>query len=99
MTPARRKSGNRHLHRKTTAYRDGVRRKLAACHRHIQLGIVAQGLLQILSATSSELVTAIALSNTLTEFIADNQNKPNPTKFLIERIDLQRTEGIRLIAC
>jgi hypothetical protein len=119
MTPIKRKSGNQHLHRKTADYRDAVRRKLAAYHRHIQLGLVAQGLLQILSATSSdlvwrsfgswmrtirpglapsELVTAIALRNTLPEFLADDQNNSNLTKFLIERIDLDRTEGIRLIA-
>jgi len=119
MTPIKRKTGNQHLHRKTADYRDAVRRKLAAYHRHIQLGLVAQGLLQILSATSSdlvwrsfgswmrtirpglapsELVTAIALRNTLPEFLADDQNNSNLTKFLIERIDLERTEGIRLIA-
>lgn len=119
MTPIKRKSGNQHLHRKTAEYRDAVRRKLVAYHRHIQLGLLAQGLLQILSATSSdlvwrsfgswlrtirpglapsELVTAIALRNTLPEFLADNQNDPNLTKFLLERIDMERTEGIRLIA-
>jgi len=53
MTPLRRVSGNQYLHRKTEAYRDGVRRKIAAYHRHIQLGLIAQGLLQILSATMS----------------------------------------------
>ena len=119
MTPIGRKSGKQYLHRKTATYRDGVRRKLAAYHRHIQLGLVAQGVLQILSATSSalvwrsfgswirtirpglapsELVTAIALRNTLPEFLADCQNDTTLTKFLIERIDLDRTEGIRLIA-
>ena len=119
MTPIKRKSGNQHLHRKTADYRDAVRRKLATDHRHIQLGLVAQGLLQILAATSSdlvwrsfgswmrtirpglapsELVTAIALRNTLPEFLADDQNNSNLTKFLIERIDMERTEGIRLIA-
>jgi hypothetical protein len=119
MTPIRRKNGNQHLHRKTADYRDAVRRKLAAYHQHIQLGFVAQGLLQILSATSSdlvwrsfgswmrtirpglapsELVTAIALRNTLPEFLADDQNNSNLTKFLLERIDMERTEGIRLIA-
>lgn len=119
MTPIGRKSGDQHLHRKTEAYRDAVRRKLAAYHRHIQLGLVAQGLLQILSATSSdliwrsfgswirtirpglapsELVTTIALRNTLPEFLADDKNAPILTKFLREKIDIERTEGIRLIA-
>jgi hypothetical protein len=42
---------NQYRHHKSDAYRDAVRRKIAAYHRHIQLGLVAQGLLQILSAT------------------------------------------------
>jgi hypothetical protein len=56
MTPLRRLSGNQYLHRKSQAYRDAVRRKIAAYHRHIQLGLIAQGLLQILSATQPKLV-------------------------------------------
>ena len=51
MTPLRRVSGNQYLHHKSDAYRNAVRRKIAAYHRHIQLGLIAQGLLQILSAT------------------------------------------------
>jgi hypothetical protein len=119
MVPIKRKSGNQHLHKKTSAYRKAVRRKLAAYHRHIQLGLIAQGLLQILSATVPELiwksfgswirtirpglapseqVTAIALRNTLPEFLADDSNTSIWTKFLREKIDLERTEGIRLIA-
>ena len=119
VTPIGRKSGNQHLHMKTPAYCDAVRRKLAAYHRHIQLGLVAQGLLQILSATvpdliwrsfgswfrtirrgmaPSEQVTAIALRNTLPDFLADYQNDPIFTKFLREIFDLERTKGFRLIA-
>ena len=56
MTPIRRVSGNQYLHRKSDAYRNAVRRKIAAYHRHIQLGIIAQGLLQILSATHPKLI-------------------------------------------
>ena len=56
MTPLRRVSGNQYLHRKSEAYRNAVRRKIAAYHRHIQLGLIAQGLLQILSATNPTLV-------------------------------------------
>jgi hypothetical protein len=51
MTPLRRVSGNQYLHHKSETYRNAVRRKIAAYHRHIQLGLIAQGLLQILSAT------------------------------------------------
>ena len=119
MTPIRRKGGDQHLYMKTAAYREAVRRKLSAYHRHIQLGLIAQGLLQILSATApesiwrsfgswirtirpglapSEQVAAIALRNTLPEFLSDDENAPVLTKFLRDRIDLERTEGIRLIA-
>ena len=35
---------------------NAVRRKIAAYHRHIQLRLIAQGLLQILSATKPKLV-------------------------------------------
>jgi len=56
MTPLQRVSGNQYLHRKSDTYRDAVRRKIAAYHRHIQLGLIAQGLLQILSAMKPQLV-------------------------------------------
>lgn len=119
MTPISRKSGDQYLHRKTAAYRDAVRRKLAAYHRHIQLGLIAQGVLQILSATvpavvwrsfgswlrtirpglaPSEQVAAIALRHSLPHFLADGANASIFTKFLRARIDVTRSEGIRLIA-
>src|ERR1035441_10380887 len=56
MTPLRRVSGNQYLHHKPQEYRTAVRRKIAAYHRHIQLGLIAQGLLQILSAMNPKLV-------------------------------------------
>jgi hypothetical protein len=56
MTPLRRVSGNQYLHHKSDDYRDAIRRKIAAYHRHIQLGLIAQGLLQILSTTQPKLV-------------------------------------------
>lgn len=119
MTPLVRKSGNQYLHRKSLSYRDAVRRKLVAYHCHIQLGLIAQGLLQILSATvpqliwcsfgswlrtirpglaPSEMVTAIALRNTLPEFLADTTEGENFKKFIRKRIDPDRAEGIRLTA-
>lgn len=49
MTPRPRRSGNQHLHRKSPAYRDQVRRKIGAYHAHIQLGLIAQGILQTLA--------------------------------------------------
>ena len=119
MTPIRRVSGNQYLHRKSDAYRNAVRRKIAAYHRHIQLGIIAQGLLQILSATHprliwqsfgswirtirpglapSEQVVAIALRNTLPDFLAADANTTILVKFIRSRLDLSRTEGNRLAA-
>jgi hypothetical protein len=49
MTPRSRGSGNQYLHRKPSRYRDLVRRKIGAYHAHIQLGLIAQGLLQTLA--------------------------------------------------
>ena len=49
MTPIARRSGNQYLHRKSKPYRDHVHRKLAAYHRYVQLGCIAQGLLQYLA--------------------------------------------------
>jgi hypothetical protein len=119
MTPLRRVSGNQHLHCKSQDYRNAVRRKIAAYHRHIQLGLIAQGLLQILSATQpkmvwrsfgswirtvrpelapSEQVVAVALRNTLPEFLAVAVKTSILVKFIRDRLDLSRTEGTSLAA-
>jgi len=119
MKPLRRVSGNQYLHRESDAYRDAVRRKIGAYHRHIQLGLIAQGLLQILSATMpksvwrsfgswirtirpgmapSEQVAAIAMRNTLPEFLAGAAKTASLVKFLRDRLDLSRTEGTSLAA-
>ena len=119
MKPLRRVSDNQHLHRESDEYRHAVRRKISAYHRHIQLGLIAQGLLQILSATMStsvwrsfgswirtirpglapsEQVVAIAMRHALPEFIACAARTSIFVKFLRDRIDLSRTEGIQLAA-
>jgi hypothetical protein len=49
MTPIRRGDGNQYLHRQSVQYRAQVRRKLAAYERHIQIGLIVQGLLQYLA--------------------------------------------------
>lgn len=119
MTPLRRKSGNQYLHRKSPTYRNAVRRKINAYHRHIQIGIIAQGLIQYLSSVfpklvwssfgswirtirpgtcPSEQVTAIAMRNTLPEFLAGSMKITILTKFLRRRVDVSRSEGFRLIA-
>lgn len=53
MRPRTRHSGNQHPHRESDSYRDQVRRKLAAYHCHIQLGVIAQGLLQCLAVLNA----------------------------------------------
>jgi hypothetical protein len=58
MTPLTRKAADQHLHRKPAAYRDAVRRKLAAYHRFIQLGLIAQGIMLALATTVPRLVWA-----------------------------------------
>ena len=119
MTPLRRVSGNQYLHHKSEDYRNAVRRKIAAYHRHIQLGLIAQGLLQILSATMStsvwrsfgswirtirpglapsEQVAAIAMRHALPAFIASAAQTSIFVKFLRDRLDLSRSEGINLAA-
>ena len=119
MTPSRKSSGNQYLHRKSEDYRNAVRRKIDAYHRHIQTGLIALGLLMYLSSVfpnlvwshfgswirtirpgicPSEQVTAIAMRNTLPELLTDSPQTTILAKFLHERIDISRTEGIRLIA-
>ncbi len=119
MTPLRRVSGKQYLHRHSSSYRKNVLRKLRAYHRHIPLGLIAQGLMQLLAAVQptvvwgffgswmrtirpgippSEQVCAMALSNSLPVCLADTQNAATLKKFLLERIDLQRAEGIHLVA-
>jgi hypothetical protein len=56
MTQIRRGSGTQHLHRASEEYRLGVRRKLAAFEVHIQLGLIAQGLLQFIAISSAKAV-------------------------------------------
>ena len=58
MDKLSRNSGTQHLHRKSDDYRDSVRRKIAAYNRHIQIGLIAQGILQYLAVTCPKLVWA-----------------------------------------
>jgi hypothetical protein len=119
MKPIKRSSGNQYLHKKPESYRQAVRRKIDAYHRYVQTALIAQGLLQYLSAafpklvfssfgswlrtirsdfSPSEHVTAIALRNTFPEFLSDSSQDSIFKKFLLERIDLDRVEGLRLVA-
>jgi hypothetical protein len=56
MPKIARRSGTQHLHRTSEHYRASVRRKLAAYHRHIQIGLIAQGLLQCLAIEHPRLI-------------------------------------------
>jgi DDE superfamily endonuclease len=49
MKPLRRGNGNQYLHRTSDAYRAAIHRKMNAFHLHVQLGCIAQGLLQHLA--------------------------------------------------
>lgn len=119
VDPIRKSSGDLYLHHKTDEFRNAIRRKLAAYHCHIQIGIIAQGILQYLSLSfpklvwnsfgswirtprmdlcPSEQVAAIALRNVFPEFLADSSKSSIMKKFLIKKIDLDRIEGVRLVA-
>ncbi len=56
MKKIRRGSGTQHLHHATDHYRAAVRRKLQAYEIHIQLGLIAQGMLQYLAIRRRGLV-------------------------------------------
>jgi hypothetical protein len=119
MKPQKRKRKNQHLHRDTEKYREAVLRKVDAYHRFVQIGIIAQGLLQYLACchtklvwnsfgswirtirpgiVPSEMVTAIAMKNSFPEFLAGSRKKVILTKFIVDNIDIERTEGARLVA-
>lgn len=119
MTPTKRGDVDVELYEKEFSYQQCVKKKLNAYHCHIQVGIIAQGLLQYLSCRysqvvwqsfgswlrtirsdipPSERVTSMALSNTLPKFLLDYEWYPNLKKFLMERIDIGRFEGMRLVA-
>ncbi|MCP4552519.1 MAG: transposase [Bacteroidetes bacterium] len=119
MTKIKRSSGNQYVHKKSKQYRKAVLRKIDAYHRYVQIGLIAQGLLQYLSSVYPELVwkhfgswirtirpgvlpseqvTAIAMRNSFPEFLADSTIMSNFKKFLYDRIDLTRSEGLRMVA-
>ena len=56
MSPLSRRSGNQYLHKKTEQYREQVKRKIGAYHRYVQLGCIAQGILQYLAVSFSSKV-------------------------------------------
>ena len=49
MAPRKRGSGNQDIRKRSTRYKRALQRKIAAYHRFVQLGCIAQGLLQLLA--------------------------------------------------
>lgn len=118
MDKIKRYSGNQYLHRKSEEYRKQVKRKLSAYHVYVQVGLIVQGVLQIISMTlsietwssfgswirtirpnvlPSEAVVMKALRNKVSEFLSSEQIDPSLAKFITEKIDFMRSEGIRLL--
>jgi len=58
MKPIKRCSGNQSLIAKSAEYRKAVQRKMDAYHRYVQLGCIAQGLLQHLAINFRDVVWA-----------------------------------------
>jgi hypothetical protein len=51
MPSIRKGSGNQYMHMKTEEYRQQIKRKMRAYHNYVQLGCIAQGILQYLAVT------------------------------------------------
>jgi hypothetical protein len=117
MKPLKRRSGNQYMHMETEHYRQAVRRKLGAYHCFLQMGVIAQGLLQMLAilypntvwrrfgswlrtirpgVAPSEHVVALALRESLPEFIAGFRETNPLAKIISENLDVDRAEGFRL---
>jgi len=119
MRPRPKTSGDQDVRTDAERYRNAVRRKLRAYHLHIQVGVIAQGILQALATVCtidvwhwfgswlrttrpgvapSERVTALALRNSLPQFLADAAKNHILAKFIRKRVDPGRTEGMRLVS-
>lgn len=119
MTPIKRWSGNQYLHRKSVDYRQAVRRKIGAYHCYVQLGCIAQGLLQHLAinyptlvwqcfrswlrtmkrdCVPTEMVVAIALRNSLFDFLRFSPGDQKLKNMILENADLSRMPEINTAA-
>jgi hypothetical protein len=58
MRKLSRGAGTQYLHHASARYRHAVRRKIAAYHRHIQVGLISQGILQTIAITQPRAVWA-----------------------------------------
>jgi len=116
MNLNRRGSGDQNLDEKSENYCKAIFKKLLAYELYIQTGLIAQGLLQYLSATfpktvwecfgswmrtirddisPSEQVTSNALRHSLPEFLKDSSDDSNFKKFMKQKIDVNRSDGIK----
>jgi len=117
MKPLRRRNRNQYMNRESEEYRDSVKRELAAYHRFVHAGIVAQGTLQYLSCSfpslewncfgswlrtirpgipPTEMVCAAALRDKLPDILLAGSESMILARFVTERIDTSRSEGLRL---
>jgi len=117
MIPRPHFSGNQSLLFQPAKYRQAILRKVNAYHRHIQVGLIAQGLLQYLASVvpnliwnsfgswirtirpnlpPSEMVTAIALRNSFTHFLAGYSKNNILVKFIGDRLDFSRSNPLSL---
>ncbi len=119
MKRLKRGSGDQDVRGESEEYRNAVRRKMRAYHLHIQLGVIAQGLLQAMAITKpkqvwalygswlrtirpgvppSEALTALAMRNSLPQFLAGSIKNNILAKIMRRNIDPGRAEGMRLVA-
>ena len=119
MKRIKRETGDQYLHRETKEYREAIVRKIEAYHRFIQVGLIAQGLLQYLSCHHaaaiwsahgtwlrtirpdrwpSEMLTAVCLRNLFPEYLVGKAKNLIIVNFLRSHLDLERAEGMRLVA-
>lgn len=56
MKPTKRNQGDVYLHMEEKSYRDRIKKKIKAYHVFLQAGVIAQGLLQIISSMQTNLV-------------------------------------------
>jgi hypothetical protein len=115
----RKSKGNLYTHHLDKKLKHSIMRKIEAYNRHIQIGLIAQGFLQIaailfskqiwknfgswfrtirLDRLPSEFAVTLSLRNSFPEFLVDSQSDSILKKFLLEKLDLSRAEGLRLIA-
>lgn len=78
MKPIKRRSKGQYLHRSSKEYREKVQRKLNAYHLHIQLGLIAQGVMQYLSIVKTDLVWG-----TFRGYIRTIRKNMNPSEMIV----------------